>query len=79
MSSDSAGAVLLLQTAVTALSDSDIEALSATEQLDLPRVLHPLVCRMEAQRTLVSRGEIALPVARGADLRPAPENVQVGP
>ena len=41
MSSDSAGAVLLLQTAVTALSDSDIEALSATEQLDLPRVLHP--------------------------------------
>ncbi len=48
-----AAAVRLLEAGVAALSDVDIEALSDGEQLALLRVVHPLVCRMEAQRSRV--------------------------
>ncbi len=47
------GAVRLLQAGVAALADVDVGALSDGEQLALLRVLHPLVCRMEAQRSRV--------------------------
>ena len=46
-------AVRLLEAGVAALSEVDIEALSDGEQLGLLRVVHPLVCRMEAQRSRV--------------------------
>src|SRR6266540_2909616 len=48
-----AAAVRLLEAGVAALSEVDIEALSDGEQLGLLRVVHPLVCRMEAQRSRV--------------------------
>src|SRR6266511_771070 len=48
-----AAAVRLLEAGVAALSDVDIEALSDGQQLALLRVVHPLVCRMEAQRSRV--------------------------
>src|SRR6266540_2829579 len=48
-----AAAVRLLEAGVAALSDVDIEALSDGQQLALVRVVHPLVCRMEAQRSRV--------------------------
>src|SRR6266511_2575847 len=48
-----AAAVRLLEAGVAALSDVDVEALSDGEQLALVRVVHPLVCRMEAQRSRV--------------------------
>src|SRR6266511_1417562 len=48
-----AAAVRLLEAGVAALSDVDLEALSDGQQLALLRVLHPLMCRMEAQRSRV--------------------------
>src|SRR6266545_3109282 len=48
-----AAAVRLLEAGVAALSDVDVEALSDGQQLALVRVVHPLVCRMEAQRSRV--------------------------
>src|SRR6266511_1953356 len=48
-----AAAVRLLEAGIAALSDVDIEALSDGQQLALLRVVHPLVCRMEAQRSRV--------------------------
>ncbi len=48
-----AAAVRLLEAGVAALSDVDIEALSDGEQVALLRVVHPLVCWMEAQRSRV--------------------------
>jgi Domain of unknown function (DUF222)/HNH endonuclease len=48
-----AAAVRLLEAGVAALADVDIEALSDGQQLALLRVVHPVVCRMEAQRSRV--------------------------
>src|SRR6266540_2286307 len=48
-----AAAVRLLEAGIAALADVDIEALSDGQQLALLRVVHPLVCRMEAQRSRV--------------------------
>src|SRR6266540_3455912 len=46
-------AVRLLEAGVAALSEVDLDGLSDGQQLALLRVVHPLVCRMEAQRTRV--------------------------
>jgi Domain of unknown function (DUF222)/HNH endonuclease len=46
-------AVRLLEAGVAALSNIDLDGLSDGQQLALLRVVHPLVCRMEAQRTRV--------------------------
>jgi Domain of unknown function (DUF222)/HNH endonuclease len=48
-----AAAVRLLEAGVAALSEVDLDGLSDGQQLALLRVVHPLVCRMEAQRTRV--------------------------
>src|SRR6266542_605951 len=71
-----AAAVRLLEAGVAALSDVDVEALSDGQQLALVRVVHPLVCRMEAQRSRVigsvhQRGAVFADgaVSKGAWLR----------
>src|SRR6266545_2695812 len=48
-----AAAVRLLEAGIAALSEVDLDGLSDGEQLALLRVVHPLVCRMEAQRSRV--------------------------
>src|SRR6266498_998621 len=49
-----AAAVRLLQAGVATLSNVDLDGLSDGQQLALLRVVHPLVCRMEAQRSRVT-------------------------
>src|SRR6266511_3800987 len=49
-----AAAVRLLQAGVATLSNVDLAGLSDGQQLGLLRVVHPLVCRMEAQRSRVT-------------------------
>src|SRR6266540_2616469 len=48
-----AAAVRLLEAGIAALSEVDLDGLSDGQQLALLRVVHPLVCRMEAQRSRV--------------------------
>src|SRR6266508_153998 len=49
-----AAAVRLLQAGVATLSNVDLDGLSDGQQLELLRVVHPVVCRMEAQRSRVT-------------------------
>src|SRR6266511_640383 len=48
-----AAAVRLLEAGIAALAEVDLDGRSDGEQLALLRVVHPLVCRMEAQRSRV--------------------------
>src|SRR6266545_7692367 len=48
-----AAAVRLLEAGIAALSEVDLDGLSDGQQLALLRVVHPLVWRMEAQRSRV--------------------------
>src|SRR6266540_1537334 len=48
-----AAAVRLLEAGIAALAEVDLDGLSDGQQLALLRVVHPLVCRMEAQRSRV--------------------------
>jgi hypothetical protein len=68
MGSDGVAAVLLLQNAVAALSDSDLEASPDSKLLDPLKTLRPVVCAVQAQQ----RRLIGVVHQRGAVKGPSP-------
>src|SRR6266511_1295104 len=66
-------AVRLLEAGVAALSEVDLDGLSDGQQLALLRVVHPLVCRMEALRSRLRISDGAAQLRAAVAVRQVPE------